>query len=235
MPADQGIRKRAMSGEKPQLIVFGAGGHGKSVLDTLFAEGKYTVIGLIDSTRPVGYEVLGVPELGTEADLPSIIAQRGCNTFFIAIGDNFQRSEVSNRLRVAIPDMTLVTAVHPRAVISPSAVLGAGTVVMAGAVVNAQCTIAGGCIVNTRSSVDHDCTMAPFSSLAPGATLGGGVTVGHRSAIGLGSNVNQQLDIGADTVIGTGACVVSNIPPSVVAHGCPCKVVRSREMDEPYL
>ena len=224
-----------MSRAKQPLIVFGAGGHGKSVLDTLHAEGRYEVLGLIDSTAEVGYRVLGVPVLGGEDDLPVIMQQQACNNFLVAVGDNFQRREISNRLLASFPDISFVNAVHPSAVVSHSAELGAGTVVMAGAVINAQSAISAGCIINTRSSIDHDCTMAPFSSLAPGATLGGGVIVSHRSSVGLGSSVNQRLQIGADTVIGTGACVVSDIPASVVAYGCPCKVIRSREIDEPYL
>ncbi len=224
-----------MSSKKQRLIVFGAGGHGKSVLDTLRAEGKYEVLGLIDSTRKEGYRVLGVPVLGGESDLGAISQQLACSNFFIAVGDNFQRSAISTRLLAAYPDITLVSTVHPAAVISPSAELGAGTVVMAGAVVNAQSIIGPGCIINTRSSIDHDCTMAHFSSLAPGATLGGGVNIGRCTSVGLGSNVSNNLKIGADTVIGTGASVVSEIPASVVAYGCPCKVIRSREIDEPYL
>ncbi|MCB1687077.1 MAG: acetyltransferase [Halioglobus sp.] len=223
------------SSKKQPLLVFGAGGHGKSVLDTLQAEGRYDVVGLIDSTREVGYRVLGVPVLGGESDLPAIVQELGCHNVFVAVGDNFQRSAISGRLLAAFPDIAFVTPVHPSAVVSPSAELGAGTVVMAGAVINAQSVIHPGCIINTRASVDHDCTLAPFSSVAPGATLGGGVVVGQRTAIGLGSSVSQQLEIGADTVIGTGACVVSGIPASVVAYGCPCKVMRSRKSDERYL
>lgn len=224
-----------MSSNKKKLLVFGAGGHGKSALDTLRAEGKYEVLGLVDSTRQKGYRVLGTQVLGGESDLPEILQQLACSNFFIAVGDNFQRSAISNRLLETFPDIAFVSTVHPSAVVSPSAELGAGSIVMAGAVISAQSTISAGCIINTRASIDHDCTLAPFSSLAPGATLGGEVDVGRCSSVGLGSSVSQQVKIGADTVIGTGSAVVSEIPESVVAYGCPCKVIRSREIDESYL
>lgn len=224
-----------MTQSRESILVFGAGGHGHSVVDTLRVEGKYEILGLVDSQSAPGKEVYGLTVLGTEADLPELLARHNCHSLCIAIGDNYQRASIHQRLAEALPSVEFVSAIHPAAIVSPGALLGGGVVVMAGAVINTGVQIGEGCLVNTRSSVDHDCILGAFSSVAPGATLGGAVRVGRRASIGLGANVSHGLCIGADSVIGAGATLVSDIPNEVVAYGCPCVVVRSRKLDERYL
>jgi len=77
--------------------------------------------------------------------------------------------------------------------------------------------------------------MEPFSSLAPGVHCGGRVQIGERAAVGLGASVVQHVRVGADTVVGAGAVVLDSLPPQVVAHGVPARVVRSRSPLEAYL
>lgn len=224
-----------MTQAREPILVFGAGGHSHSVIDTLRAEGRYEILGLIDSQSKPGLEVYGLTVLGTEAELPALLSGYNCRSLCIAIGDNYQRSTIHQRLAENLPDVQFVTTIHPGAVVSPGALLGRGVVVMAGAVINAGVEVGEGCLVNTRSSVDHDCILGAFSSVAPGATLGGAVRIGSRTSIGLGCNVRHRVCIGTDSVIGVGACVVRDIPDDVVAYGCPCVVVRSRQPDAPYL
>lgn len=224
-----------MTQSRESILVFGAGGHGHSVVDTLRVEGKYEILGLVDSQSAPGKEVYGLTVLGTEADLPELLARHNCHSLCIAIGDNYQRASVHQRLEETLPGIRFITTIHPSAIVSPGALLGDGVVVMAGAVINAGVQIGEGCLVNTRSSVDHDCILGVFSSVAPGATLGGAVQIGSRASIGLGASVSHGVCIGADSVIGVGACVVTEMPNEVVAYGCPCVVVRSRKPDERYL
>ncbi|MCB1702347.1 MAG: acetyltransferase [Pseudomonadales bacterium] len=224
-----------MAAGREKLIIFGAGGHAQSVLDTVIAEGRYEVVGLVDSVKPVGYELLGCPVIGAEENLPELAVTFACARLLIAIGDNYQREAVTRRVSQALPAVEFATTIHPAAVVSPNAVLAAGVVVMAGTVVNVGCSVGAGCLLNTRSSIDHDSVMHDFSSLAPGATLGGTVTVGERASIGLGASLSNRVSIGNDTIIGLGSAVTGDIPALVVAYGSPARSVRPRRIDEPYL
>ena len=82
---------------------------------------------------------------------------------------------------------------------------------------------------------DHDSHLGAFASLAPGAITGGGVEIGARSFVGLGAQLIHGVSIGADTVVGAGALVLHPLPDGVVAYGAPARVIRSRQVSEPYL
>jgi len=217
------------------LILFGAGGHARALIDVVQAQGSYTLLGLVDSISKPGERVAGFPVLGSEADLPALLQRHACNHVFVALGDNFQRHAASRRLLVALPALRFATLVHPGAIVSPSARLGAGVVVMPGAIINAGSVVEEGVLVNTRASIDHDCHLASFSSVAPGVVCGGKVLLGERSAVNIGASVANRISIGTDTVIGAGAVVLKDMPAGVLAFGVPCRVVRQRRCDEKYL
>jgi len=220
---------------KKPIILFGAGGHGRSVADVVESEGKYRIVGWIDSKRKPGEYFSGYKVLGNEQSLPCIIKKSRVSRFVIALGDNYQRMKVTNRICSIIPRARFVTSIHHSAVISPSASIASGVVVMPNAIIHAHSSIEEGCLINTGASIDHDGYMEAFSSLAPGAVLGGNVQIGTCSAVGLGASVIQKVRIGRHTVIGAGSVVVRDIPDEVVAFGNPCSVQRKRNIDEAYL
>lgn len=226
-----------MSDLKPveSVLIIGAGGHARSVIDVVEAESKYNIVGLLDSVREVGEEVFGYAVAGREQDLPELAQRFTCSKIIIAVGDNYQRQAIMGRLAAMLPTLALATTVHPSALVSRRAVLGPGCVVMAGAIINAGSEIGDGCIVNTGASIDHDCRLGDYSSIAPGAILGGEVTVSERSAVLLGALVSHRTTIGADSVIGAGSFVIKDIPAHVVAYGTPCQVMRSRPPGDTYL
>jgi maltose O-acetyltransferase len=59
-----------------------------------------------------------------------------------------------------------------------------------------------------------------------GACYARPVTIGDRVWIGGGVNINQGVTIGANSIVGSGSVVTQDIPPSVIAAGVPCRVIR---------
>ena len=218
-----------------RLLIVGASGHAHAVLALLRRLGTHRVMGLIDDTRPAGGLVHGLPVLGGVADLPQLCAAYGFDQVVIAIGDNGRRQQISDQLRRRLPQLRWPVLVDPTAVVAEPARLGEGTVILPLAHVGPGARLGPGCLLNTRSSLDHDGQMEPFSSLAPGVHCGGRVQIGERAAVGLGASVVQHVRVGADTVVGAGAVVLDSLPPQVVAHGVPARVVRSRSPLEAYL
>ena len=53
------------------------------------------------------------------------------------------------------------------------------------------------------------------------------VAIGDNVWLDGGAIVCPGVTIGADTVVGAGSVVVRDLPPGVVAVGCPCRVLRS--------
>jgi sugar O-acyltransferase (sialic acid O-acetyltransferase NeuD family) len=218
-----------------QVLVFGASGHAKAVIDTLERQGIYRVAGIVDANLPVATTFCGYPILGRDVDLPELVATHGISGGVVAIGDNWRRQKVATSIRELCPDLTLVNSIHPSAVLAPSVTVGEGTTIMAGVVINADCHVGRLCILNTNASLDHDSEMGDAASLGPGAIIGGCVTIGASSAVCIGATVVHNIRIGPRTVVGAGAVVVRDVGANVVAFGNPARAVRVRNDDDPYL
>jgi sugar O-acyltransferase (sialic acid O-acetyltransferase NeuD family) len=217
------------------IAVFGASGHAKVVLDVLAKDGKYKIAGLIDRDGVDSSDILGHPLLGSDDVLPEIVRRFNISGALIAIGDNWVRHQVVKRVAEVVPELELVSSVHPSVELGPGVRIGRGTVVMPGVVINADAMIGECCIINTNASVDHDSIMEDFSSVAPGVVTGGRVRIGRFAAIGLGARIIDGKSVGEHSVVGAGATVLRDVPEMVVAYGTPATIIRSRAPGDRYL
>jgi UDP-perosamine 4-acetyltransferase len=208
--------------ERRRLIIAGAGGHARVVLDIFLAASAFEPVGLTDvEPGRHGQAVLGVQVLGAD-DVWTDLRARGVDAAIAAIGDNRVRSHVAQALRLAGFD--LATGIHPRATVSKHAQVGCGVVIMAGAIVNAGAAIGDDAVINTGAIVEHDCQIARDVHIAPGAVLGGGVRVGQGALVGMGATVLPSVSIGEWSVVGAGAVAVHNVPPRTVVTGVPARI-----------
>ena len=196
-----------------EVIIIGAGGHGKVIADIVEKSGDKVFCFLDDGIEET--EIFGYPVLG-KSDC--------CKNFkdkevFVAVGNNFIRKKLVSELA----GMRFYTAIHPDAVISRGVEIGEGSCIMAGCVINASATIGNHVIVNSGSIIEHDCVLADFVHISPGAVLCGTVTVGESTHVGAGVTVRNNTDITSETVIGVGAAVVSNIVEPGTYCGVPAK------------
>jgi len=217
------------------ILIIGASGHAKVIVDVIEKQSLYTIAGFVDSGRIPGDLVSGYQILGTEADIPTLTKSRTIEGFIIAIGDNAVRSIVADKVRTIHPHAEFITAIHPHAVIAKDVKIGIGTVIMAGAIINSSSSVGNFCIVNTKASLDHDTSMGDFSSIAPGVTIGGNCHIGEFSAVGIGASVKHGVKIGAHSVTGGAAMVMRDVEPFTVNYGVPCKKIRTRIQGEKYL
>ena len=58
-----------------KIILIGGGGHCKSCIDVIEAEGKYDIAGILDMPEFVGEKILGYSIIGTDDDLPELSKQ----------------------------------------------------------------------------------------------------------------------------------------------------------------
>ena len=216
---------------KQKIIIIGASGHAKVVIDIVEKQGKYIIEGLLDDNRKKGEEILGYKILGTIKDLPQFTDHK----VIIAIGDNWTRYQIYQKIMSIIPDNNFATAVHPSAQIGKNVTIGIGTVVMAGAIINCDTVIGNFTIINTKASIDHDCRMNNFSSLAPNVTTGGNVMIGEFSAISIGATIVHGMQVGSHSIIGAGALLIENCGDTIIMYGMPAKKVKDRIIGEKYL
>lgn len=203
----------------PQIVVVGAGGHGKVVADVLLQAGE-RVLGFLDDARAAGTLVLGLPILGPVTWLATHRAKVA-----LGVGDNIARQRVAGTCeRLGAP---LIAAVHPRAAVAPSATIEPGVAIMALAVVNPDAVIGRGAIINTGAVIEHDCAVGAFAHVSPNATLGGECRVGALAQVGIGATMLPRTAVGARSVVGGGALVARDLPDDVVARGVPARVRRN--------
>ena len=216
------------------IVVIGASGHAKVIIDIIEREGAYRIAGLIDSYKELHTQVMGYEILGREDSLPALVTEGRILGGIVAIGHNWMRSQMVQRIRELAPGFVFVNAIHPSAQIARDVELGCGVAIMAGVSVNPGCRIGDFCFLNTNASVDHDNVLEEFSCLQPNAATGGNVRVGAFTAVSMGATVIHGVTIGPHTVIGAGATVLRDVPGLVVAYGTPCAVIRGRQPADGY-
>ena len=214
---------------KEKLIIYGAGGHAKAVIDIVEKEGRYEIAGLIDDNKSAGQTVLGYRVLGDHKILPEL-RDKGITHGFVAIGDNRTRFEKTHLFTVA--GFKLITTIHPFSSIGRDTSLQEGCCVFHGAVIDPCVKIGKGVIINKRALVGHDSFIGNFVHVAPGVNCGAEVKVGEESFIGIGATIIPNMTIGSKAIIGAGSVVVRHIPPAVTVLGLPAKIVKTHAISD---
>ena len=121
-----------------ELILMGGGGHCRSAIDVIEAEGSRRIMGVLEDPAFEGSEVMGYPILGTDDALADLVG-RGVGVL-VTIGQ-IKTSKIRERAFAVAKKAgaSLPVIVSPNAYWSRHATVGAGTMVMHGAVVNAAC------------------------------------------------------------------------------------------------
>ena len=208
---------------KPEVVIWGAGGHALVIADIVCCTGDFRIAGFLDEVDPTPRAFADATVLGGTEQLPALAA-RGVH-FLPGIGDNTARLRV---LAIAAQhDLAFATEIHPSAIIAASASIGAGTVVAAGAIVNPGAVVGRGVILNTACSVDHHDEIADGAHVGPGARLAGRVRVGRGAWIGIGAVILENISIGENAIAGAGAVVVRDVPPDVVVVGNPARFLKN--------
>ena len=202
---------------EPAILIVGAGGHAKVVVEAIWAIGPTVVVVLDDSSDVALQPLLGI-SVGCPATPP-----RAAGAFHVAIGGNPARARKSNEFFLA--GLRPTTVIHPMASASPSATVELGAFIAAHAVLGPQCTIGAGSIVNHGAVVDHDCTIGEFAHVAPNATLCGGVCVGRLAFVGAGATILPGVRIGAGARVGVGAVVLRDVPDGHCVVGVPARAI----------
>lgn len=205
-----------------KLILIGAGGHAKTVIDILKKNEEVDIVGLVaKDTNEIGKKILSVPVIATDEQLIDLFMQ-GVKYALVAVGsvgDNFLREKLYNK--VGKIGYTFINAFHPSAVISDYAKFGIGNVVMSGALIGPDVQIGNNVIVNTGSIIEHDSIIENHVHIAPGVKIAGGVKIKEASHIGIGAVIIQGVKIGENALIGAGTVVLNDVPDNAVVVGVP--------------
>lgn len=200
-----------------KIILFGASGHCKVVIDILKC--NHINISTVVDDNPKTTTLLGIPVLHSDGFL-----QDGEQRVIVSIGDNAIRKKIVQRV-----GGNFYRAIHPQAIVSSFSTIGIGTVLMAGAIVNPDAIVGAHCIVNTAAVVEHDCVLEDYVHLSPHVSLAGGVKVGEGTHVGIGACVIQGVSLGKWVTIGAGSVILKDVPDYAVVVGNPGRIIKSKK------
>lgn len=179
------------------LVLVGAGGHAKALVEALAAQGL-AVGAYVDGT-----ECAWLPGVRRYAS-DDASEDHPADGFVLGIGA-VNPDGLARRLelysRYAARGWKAPPVVHPAATVSARAALGEGSHVLAAAIVQPGAAIGSAAIVNTGAIVEHDSTVGAGAHVAPGAIVLGGVRVGACAMIGAGAVVLQGATVPDRTLV----------------------------------
>ena len=202
---------------KAPIIVIGAGGHAKVVIDAIEQSDHYQISRVLDDApSKIGQMILGY-QITSFAEIKSLEKQY----FIVAIGQDYiRRRKYIDLMKFGF---TPVTIVHPLAVLSPHANIDSGCYVGANTVINPGADVKENTILNTATVIEHDVSIGAHSQISPAAVICGRVRVGEQVYIGANAVIRQLINIVSGTTIGAGAAVVKNITQAGTYVGCPAQ------------
>jgi sugar O-acyltransferase (sialic acid O-acetyltransferase NeuD family) len=221
------VPSKELSKEKPisainvqfdanELLIIGASGHAKTLIDLIRQANHYHLAGLVAEPPTTEAEVLGVPVLGGDEVLRSQY-DKGIRLMAIGLGAiSSNRREIF--VKMAEIGFAFPRIVHPKAVVEPSAGLAGGVQVFGTAFIGSAAVVGFGAIINTGAIVSHDCKIGAFVHIAPGAVLAGSVDVGIGCLIGMGVTTAVGVKIGEWARVGNGARINSDVPSHAIVQ-----------------
>lgn len=204
-----------------QLIIVGAGGYAKSVLDSV-DHMNFKMVGYLDDIKPAGTEHQGYTVLGNSIEC---LTRPEDYVYFIAIGNNRKRKQWFDIIKSH--NLSLINVIDKSALVSRAATLGEGCFIGKLAILNHGSCVGDNCVINTRALLEHGCIIHNHVNISTNSTLNGDVVCHDGCFIGSCSVVNGQLEIGEWALVGAGAVVINNIPARTTVAGVPARQINS--------
>lgn len=209
------------------VIILGANGHAKVLLDTMLLNStQYKILGLFERDGlDVGQTIYGVKVIGTDSD----INKYSPNDIDLVIGLGSiipypaRRHMLYENFKAKGFQFPIIK--HTSAIISQYAEIANGVQIMAGVIIQNDVMVGENTLINTAARVAHGTIIESHVHIAPGVILSGDISVGAGTHIGVGATVIQGIKIGQNCMIGAGAVVVKDVLPGEKVMGVPARAM----------
>ncbi|MHC1773129.1 MAG: acetyltransferase [Flexilinea sp.] len=197
---------------KKPILIYGAGGHAKTVIDLIRYLDDWEIVGIIDDGVKPGTTVMGVEVLGG-ADVLPVIKDQGVAAAVNTVGGignypvRWRVFERLLKLGFEFPNL-----IHPTAFVEKSVSLETGIQILAKTYISSESRIGFGSLVNAGAILSHECILGRCVNLSPGALLAGNVNIKDFAQIGMGATINLGVCIGKEARVGNSAVVKADVP-----------------------
>lgn len=201
------------------LLIFGFGGHARSVAEVAMASGIVDFC-FVDPNARENESFLGFPVIKQwDGDLPDEWLA------FSAAGDNVLRQQDCERTKAL--GWQLATLIAPSAIIGVGSSIAEGCMVAHNTYIGPMASIGFASIINTGAIVEHECKIGSFVHISVNATVAGRSAIGDYSFIGAGATVIDRINICKDVTVGAGSVVIRNIDGPGVYVGSPACLIKT--------
>lgn len=174
-----------------KIVIVGAGGHCKVVIDTIEEINKiektYEILGVLDDNKEIR-NVFNYPILSEIESLKNFDEDV---VYHIAIGNNEVREKVYRNNK----NREFISIKHPSSIVSKYAIIESGSFVGAGAIVSSEAHIGLGTIVNTGSIIEHETIIGEFSHLSYRVLIGANSKIKSKTFIDMGEIIKRNIDM----------------------------------------
>lgn len=194
-----------------KIILIGAGGHAKSVIDSIEQAGKYEIVGFSEKFKDEGIQYRGYKVICTDDEL-EVLYKSGVQNAFITIGymgNSDLREKLYNKLKSI--GFNIPSVVDKSAILATDVQIGKGCFIAKGTIINSQSCISDLAIINTGVVIEHECYVGFNTHIAGKSIICGNVNIGNNVFVGAGSTVIQGIKIGDSTIIGAASNILHNV------------------------
>jgi sugar O-acyltransferase (sialic acid O-acetyltransferase NeuD family) len=210
---------------KEKLILIGGGGHCKSSIDVIEAEGRFLIAGILDIKEKIGTKILDYEIIGTDDDIEEL--SKDNLNFFITVGQiksALIRMRIFEKLKAK--DISLPIIISPEAYVSKYAQIGEGSIIMHQAFVNAGAVIGSNTIVNTAALIEHDAKVGNHCHISTGAIINGDCKVEDGCFIASNSVLAHGVRIHENSIIAAGTPAFKDLESNKILMGLPGKIIK---------
>jgi len=204
-----------------ELVIIGCGGHGRTVLDVVLDNDPEARVSFVDDHAEPG-EIIETVNPGRVFEISRQLEPNSNQEFFVAIGNNLHRREVTNTLG----ELSLATIIAKDATIGIDAKIAAGAFIGHLAVVGPFAKVGRGALINTRSHISHESEVGNFSQLTLDVTVGGRAIIGSNVYVGMRACIFDGKKISDDIKVGAGSIVTRDLEKPGTYIGVPARLVR---------
>jgi len=205
------------------LLIIGAGGLGKEVVDILQSspQGAEYDLAFVDDVIPPNTIVHGVRVLGNSSILCEVSPES--TDICVAIGSPAIRRTLIEKIEGY--GLSFATVIDPSALIRSSAVLETGVIISARVFVSCNTVVGSHAVINPCALVGHDVVIGRYAVVGGGASLSGGSRIGEGGTIGAGASVLYNTVVGDWATVGMGAVVYAFVENGITVIGNPARVL----------
>lgn len=208
-----------------KLILVGAGGHAKSVIEIIDnAYDEFEIVGYVDGKEKADQYWSTFDYLGNDDD-HKITNEAGYHISVGMIKNLTIRQRLFESFKLKGASFPVIDSKH--AIISKHASISEGSIIMHHVIVNSGAKIGVNCILNNKCLIEHDAIVGNHCHISTGAIVNADCLIGNNVFIGSNVTVNRGIKIGDNVIIGSGSVVTRDIASNNSVMGVPAKIIEA--------